>query len=295
MVSRREMLKKSALMCGLAGTPGWSSSSAMDTKRKLKIGACDWSIGKRSDLAAFEVAREIGLEGIQVNLGSAADNIHLRDPERQTRYLEESKRTGVKIASVALGELNQVPYKSDPRTEEWVWDSVDVAHNLGVDVVLLAFFSKNDLRNDEAGKKEVINRLRKVAPKAEKKGVILGLETYLSAEEHIDIIQAVGSESIKVYYDFRNSADAGYDVIKEIKWLGKDTICELHMKENGALLGKGTLDWKRIGETLKEMEYYGSGWMQIEGARPGGVGFVESGRSNLGFLSQCLVSKMVSG
>lgn len=284
MVSRREMLKRSALMCGLAGTPGWSSSSAMGTKRKLKIGACDWSIGKRSDLAAFEVAREIGLEGIQVNLGSAADNIHLRDPERQTRYLEESKRTGVKMASVALGELNQVPYKSDSRTEEWVWDSVDVAHNLGVDVVLLAFFSKNDLRNDEAGKKEVINRLRKVAPKAEKKGVILGLETYLSAEEHMDIIQAVGSESIKVYYDFRNSADAGYDVIKEIKWLGKDAICELHMKENGALLGKGTLDWKRIGETLKEMEYYGSGWMQIEGARPGGVGVVEGYRSNLDFL-----------
>lgn len=285
MLSRREMLRRSALVCGLAGGSGLSSSFAIGTNKKLKIGACDWSIGKRSDLAAFEVAREIGLEGIQVNLGSAADNIHLRERDRQKHYLAESKRTGVKIASVALGELNQVPYKSDPRTEEWVWDSVDVAHNLGVTVVLLAFFSKNDLRNDEAGKKEVIRRLKEVAPKAEKNGVILGLETYLSAEEHMDIIQAVGSDSIKVYYDFRNSADAGYDVIKEIKWLGKDAICELHMKENGSLLGKGTLDWKRISETLKEMDYYGSGWMQIEGARPGGAGFVESGRSNLVFLT----------
>lgn len=284
MISRRELLKRSALLCGLAGSNVLSPSFAMGKEKKLKIGACDWSIGKNSDMGAFEVAREIGLGGIQVNLGSAANNLHLRDRDRQKRYLAESKRTGVKIASVAIGELNQVPYKSDPRTEEWVWDAVDVAHNLGVTVVLLAFFSKNDLRNDEAGKKEVIRRLKKVAPRAEKRGVILGLETYLSAEEHMDIIQAVGSESIKVYYDFRNSADAGYDVIKEIQWLGKDAICELHMKENGALLAKGTMDWKRISETLKEMDYYGSGWMQIEGARPGEVGVVEGYRSNLDFL-----------
>jgi sugar phosphate isomerase/epimerase len=80
----------------------------------------------------------------------------------------------------------------------------------------------------------------------------------------VDIIQKVGSNALKVYYDFRNSADAGYDVIKEIKFLGKEAICELHIKENGFLLGKGTLDWRRIGETLMEMGYVGDGWMQIE-------------------------------
>ena len=45
------------------------------------------------------------------------------------------------------GELNNVPYKSDPQTDEWVWDSIDVAKSLGVPVILLAFFAKNDLRN----------------------------------------------------------------------------------------------------------------------------------------------------
>ena len=63
----------------------------------------------------------------------------------------------------------------------------------------------------------------------------------------MDIIQKVGSNALKVYYDFRNSADAGYDVIKEIKFLGKEAICELHMKENGFLLGQGNAgletDW----------------------------------------------------
>lgn len=253
-------------------------------KRKMKIGACDWSIGKSSNIGAFKVAKEIGLDGIQVSLGSDANNMHMREKDRQSAYLEESKRTGIRITSLAIGELNRVPYKSEARTEEWVWDSVDVTHNLGVNVILLAFFDKNDLRNDPAGKNEVVRRLKMVAPKAEKMGITLGIESYLSAEEHMDIIQRVGAKSVKVYYDFRNSADAGYDVIKEIKYLGKDVICELHMKENGFLLGQGTMDWPKIAETLGEIGYYGDGWMQIEGARPKGADIVESYKHNRQYL-----------
>lgn len=280
-LTRRTLLKRAALLSGFAVGGGGVFANG---KNQLRIGACDWSIGKSSDIAAFALAREIGLEGIQVNLGSEANNLHLREIPRQKLYLEESSKTGVSIASLAIGELNQVPYKSDPRTEEWVWDSVDVAHNLGVNVILLAFFAKNDLRNDDRGKKEVIRRLKGVTPKAEKMGVTLGIESYLTAEEHMDIIQQVGSKHLKVYYDFRNAADAGNDVIREIKWLGKDVICELHMKENGSLLSEGTMDWPAISRALTEMQYDGEGWMQIEGARPKGDDVVESYKHNLRYL-----------
>ena len=90
----------------------------------------------------------------------------------------------------------------------------------------------------------------------------------------------------KVYYDFKNSAYAGYDVIKEIQWLGKDTICELHMKENGSLLGKGRLVCTKICETLLTMEYLGSGWMQIEGATPKDADVIESYKHNHEFLKR---------
>lgn len=88
-------------------------------------------------------------------------------------------------------------------------------------------------------------------------------------------------------YDFRNSADAGYNVIKEIQWLGRDMICELHMKENDSLLGKGILDWIKICETLAKMDFVGSGWMQIEGATPKDADVVESYKHNLAFLKEC--------
>jgi L-ribulose-5-phosphate 3-epimerase len=284
MMTRRELLKK-ATAFGLLSRLGFTEARALPLKR-LRIGACDWSLGKSSDPAAFAIAKEIGLEGIMVNLGSVENNMHLRDKNVQQAYLTESKRTKIKISSLAIGELNSVPYKSDLRAEQWVSDSIDVAKSLGVTVVLLAFFEKGDLRNDEAGKKEVVNRLKKVAPKAEKMGITLGIESYLSAQELTDMIQQVGSKSVKVYYDFRNSADAGYDVIQEIKFLGKEAICELHIKENGFLLGEGTLDWQKIANTLKEIGYYGDGWMQLEWANPKGANVVESYKKNVKFLNQ---------
>lgn len=284
MLSRRKLLKDAVWLSVFAGTSMQGFASPASTKKIFNIGACDWSLGKNSDIAAFDIAKQIGLDGIMVNMGSLDNNMHLRQKELQQLYIETSKKTGVKISSLAMGELNNVPYKSDPQTEEWVWDAVDVAHNLHVKVILLAFFSKNDLRGDDAGKKEVITRLKKVAPKAEKLGITLGIESYLNAAEHLDIIEAVGSKNIKVYYDFRNTADAGFDTVKEFKQIGKDMICELHMKENGFLLGKGTLDWKSISNAVYESGYYGDGWMQIEWAKPDTDELIESYKQNHQFL-----------
>lgn len=283
MLTRRELLRNGV---GLMGATTINSSSLWDFlhKKHFHIGACDWSIGKTADVTGLLLAKDIGLDGLQVSLGNLKNNMHLREKELQQEYLKMSRQTGVKISSLGIGELNQIPYKSDPRTEEWVWDSIDVAKNLEVTVILLAFFSKGDLRNDPAGKSEVVKRLKMVAPKAEKLGITLGIESYLTAEEHLDIMDRVGSKAVKVYYDFRNAADAGNDVVKEIKLLGKNNICEIHMKENGFLLGEGTMDWKNIAHTLEEIGYYGDGWMQIEWAKPRDMDLIKAYRQNLGFL-----------
>ena len=284
MLTRRELIKQSAWLTAFACSSFAPGADSAVKKKHFYIGACDWSLGKSSDPGAFELAKQIGLDGIMVNMGSVKDNLHLREKNVQQQWLDASRETGIKISSIAIGELNNVPYKSDPRTEQWVWDSVDIARNLHVPVVLLAFFNKNDLRNDASGKNEAISRLKKVTPHAEKNGIILGIESYLNADEHLDIIDRVGSKNIKVYYDFRNTADAGFDTVKEFKKLDKEMVCELHIKENGFLLGKGTLDWTAIGNAVYEAGYYGDGWMQIEGAKPDGAAVIESYKHNLQFL-----------
>jgi len=228
------------------------------------------------------VARKIGLDGVQVSLGTAADDMRLCQREVQQTFQEAAKASGVAIASLAIGELNSIPYKSDPRAEVWVSRCVEAMSALGVKVVLLAFFGKGDLAVDKAGTEEVVRRLKRVAPKAEKAGVILGLESWLSAEDTMRIMERVGSPAVKMYYDVCNSTDRGYDIGKEICWLGKKNICEFHLKENGSLLGQGKVDFKRVRAALDDIGY--EGWMQIEGAVPPGGEIVASYIANLKYL-----------
>lgn len=283
LLNRREMIKSSALLMASAA---WDTDPVKAPR--FQIGACDWSVGRQLSPEAFDRARQIGLNGIQVSYNTGKNEKGLSVPETLQAIRDASARTGVKVSSLAIGELNRVPYKSQPKTEEWVWNSVDAAKALGVKVILLAFFSEGDLRNDDAGKKAVIARLKKVAPHAEKQGITLGIESWLSGQEHLDIIHAVGSNAVKVYYDFRNSTDAGHDIFKEIPMLGKDMICEIHMKENGQRLGEGPLDWPRVAKAVKEIGY--EGWMQIEGATPQGAEIIPCYQHNLSYLKGLFLS-----
>ena len=263
-------------------TPGLAPLLAAPEQRRFKIGACDWSIGKMADTAALAVGQEIGLDGVQISLGTAANDMHLRQAKVQGQYRQLSKETGVAVASLAIGTLNDIPYKNDERTIAWVSDSIDACKAMGCRVVLLAFFGNGDLKGDKEGTDEVVRRLKGVAPKAETAGVILGIESWLSAEEHVDIIDRVGSPAVQVYYDVANSEKMGYDIYREIRWLGgKKLICEFHLKENGALLGQGRVDFKKVREAMDDIDY--SGWMQIEGSVPQGAALLPSYQENCRF------------
>jgi sugar phosphate isomerase/epimerase len=281
-ISRRAMLRQSvraAAWLGLAAN--CAPLFAAPEKRRFKIGACDWSIGKMDDPEAFAVAKQIGLDGVQVSLGTAANNMHLRQPDVQKRCKDAARAAGLEVASIAIGELNNIPYKRDPRTIAWVSDSIDVCTALGVRVVLLAFFSNDDLRDDQAGVDEVVRRLKAVAPKAEQAGVALGIESWLNADQHLEILDRVGSKAIRVYYDVCNSNDRGYDIYREIRKLGK-LICEFHAKENGALLGQGKVDFKKVRAAMDDIDY--TGWIQIEGARPPDQPLLECYQANCKFM-----------
>jgi sugar phosphate isomerase/epimerase len=264
----------------------WQSLLAEPQKRRFQIGACDWSINSTAKIEAIQVAQEIGLDGVQISLGTFQDGMHLRQKNIQQAYKKASKQYKVKVGGIAIGELNNYPYKSDPQAEQWVNDSIDVAKKMGVKVVLLAFFAKGDLKNDEAGQNVVIERLKKVAPKAEKEGIILGIESWLSAKEHIRIIEAVGSKNVQVYYDVANSNQMGYDIYEEIRWLGKQQICEFHFKENGFLLGKGKIDFKEVRKAIDDIGF--EGWIQIEGAVPQGAEMLPSYKDNNLFVKDLM-------
>lgn len=270
-LTRRAMLSSSAQAAAFAAaaSSSWRPLLAAPKSRWFKIGACDWSIGKHSDLGAFDVAEQIGLDGVQISMGTVGNDMQLRKPDVQKAYLAAVKRTGVEMASLAIGEMNNVPLKSDPRAAKWLDQSVDVCKALGLTVSMPACFGRGAL--DMANTKEidqVVKVLKDVAPKAEKAGVIIGLENYLSAQDNLKILDRVGSPAVQVYYDVGNSTDKGRDILKEIRTLGK-LICELHAKDGPHMLGQGRIDFKKVRKALDDVGY--SGWIIIEAARPHGL------------------------
>jgi len=269
-VNRRKFLTGSAaVLAALAASSctktGTSARQSLASQKGFKIGACDWTLGKRANPESFEVARQLGLDGVQLSVGTGDQDMLLLKPENQERFRQAAARNNVEIASLGLASLNKVPYKSEPIAEKWVDQSIDVCRSMNTTVILLAFFGEADLRNDPRGTDTVVERLKKVAPKAEDNNVILGIESWLSAEEDVEIIDRVGSPAVQVYYDIGNSDKAGYDIYSEIPYLGNSRICEFHAKDYQDLYGKGSIDFPRVRKAMDDIGY--RGWIHIEGTQ----------------------------
>lgn len=267
-ISRRQWLHRmtAAASVTILGSR-WQPLLADAGSRGFKIGAPDWSLNRR-DPSCFELAKEIGLDGVQLDLGTKANGLHLRQPEVQQRYRAAARQTGVAIAGLALGALNETPLKSEPRTAVWLSDSLEVAQALGVKVILVAAFGNGDLRGDASGIDRTVALLQELAPRTERLDLILGLENYLSATENLAILDRVNSPAVQVYYDVGNSTDMGYDIYAEIRQL-KGRICEFHAKDGNFMLGAGRVDFKKVRAAVDEIDY--RGWIQIEAAAPHGI------------------------
>lgn len=231
---------------------------------QVRLGICDWTIGKTGDPAALALAGSLGLEGVQASLVPKGDSLALVDPALRRAYLEAAQRTGVAIASFAIGDLNGVPLKNDPRAEKWLAEAIDIAAAMKVKIILVPFFGNGDLKGDAAGVDAVIAALKRLAPKAEAKGITLAIENTLTAGDNIKILEKVGSPAVRVYYDVANSHDAGYPILDEIRAL-QGRVVEIHAKDTKDLYGKGSIDFPAVRKAMDDIGF--SGWLVMEGTK----------------------------
>lgn len=90
LITRRELLAHSARLAVVGAAVGAEVLRPLQTEAAahgFKIGACDWTLNKRTDPAAFEVAKRLGLDGVQVDMGDVKDGLPLRKPELQKKFL----------------------------------------------------------------------------------------------------------------------------------------------------------------------------------------------------------------
>ncbi|HEY1342362.1 MAG TPA: sugar phosphate isomerase/epimerase family protein, partial [Bryobacteraceae bacterium] len=201
--------------------------------QKLRIGVTDWNLRLGAKPEAVTLASSLGFDGVQLSFGRrlVADKLPFDNPETVDRALALSAEHKIPIDGTCVDRLHDNGLKSDKLAPKWVSDSIRLTKALHTKVLLVPFFGKWALTNREE-MDYTADALRELGPEAEKAGVILGLEDTISAEDNVRIMDRARSKNVLVYYDVGNSTKAGFDVVKEIRWLGRDRICQFHLKDN---------------------------------------------------------------
>jgi L-ribulose-5-phosphate 3-epimerase len=261
--SRRNFLRLGAATAVSAAITGRSLIAyAQEKGVKFKVGVTDWNLRQTAKVESVALAKRIGFDGVQISIGR---QMQLKEPALQRAYLDESKRAQFPIASVCLDILHVNGLKSDPLGRRWVAESIPIAKAMGVKVILLPFFGKWALETTNE-MDYVGDALRELAPEAEKAGVILGLEDTISARDNVRIMERSKSPAVLTYYDVGNSTRNGFNILEEIRWLGRERICEVHLKDNPNFLGQGKIDFPAVVDALADIGF--DKWAQLETDSP---------------------------
>jgi len=283
MLTRRDFISLGASAALMASVlPAFAERVGV----KFKVGVTDWNLKQEGKVESIALAKALGFDGVQVSIGKGTDKLPLSDPGLQKAFLDESKRVDLPIASLCLEMLHRNYLKSDPLGQRWVADSIPIAKAMGVRVVLLPFFGKGAIAT-QSETERVGDILKEIAPAAEKVGVIFGLEDTISARDNVRIMERTKSPAVLTYYDVGNSTQGGFDVVEEIRWLGRGRICEVHLKDNPHYLGEGKIDFKAVVDTLADLGF--DGWAQLETDCPTSVEV--DMRRNLNFVRGLIAAR----
>lgn len=240
-------------------------------EKRYKIAVCDWMILKRQKAGAFKLTSEIGADGVEVDMGGLGDRPtfenKLLDPVERKKFLEEAAKYNIEISSVAMSGFYAQSFAERETVSLMIRDTVNTMVLMKIKVAFLPLGVKGDLVKYPELRPAVIERLKLAGTMAEAANVIIGIETALNAEEEVKLLDEVASPAIKSYFNFANALQNGRDLIKELKTLGQERICQIHCTdEDGVWLENNTrINLPEVKKTLDEMGW--SGWLVIERSR----------------------------
>jgi L-ribulose-5-phosphate 3-epimerase len=267
IMNRRQFVKQAAAAPALAAAHQAEPSASTVP---VRVGMTDWNLGRRGDITKIALAREIGLDGIQVSLTFPTDGTpHLREPKTQAAFKAAALQHGVQICSLAIGNpgKSRLPLHTNPAAAILLVEAVEVARNLGTTNILLPILGDSHINMANAREVDTfVAMMKEVARYAEQAGVVVALEDWISAEDNIRLLDAIGSDFVAVYYDARNIASRLHAPYGEPTRLGR-RIHQVHVKNGEKLMReKDILDWPRLAQEYYDIGY--RGWYVLETGSP---------------------------
>jgi sugar phosphate isomerase/epimerase len=249
-----------------------NSAALSPFSQRYKIAVCDWMILKRQKLGAFQLTKDIGADGVEVDMGSLSTNetfdsaINTNAVLRQ-QFLDKARELNLEISSLAMSGFYAQSFAERPTVPRMTQGCIDTMKAMHVKIAFLPLGVRSDLVKHPELRSNVVERLKLIGAQAEKAGVIIGVETELDAAAQIKLLDDVGSPAIKIYYNFENAIQNNRDLIEELKLLGKDRICQIHCtdKDGVWLQDDPEINMPKVKETLDSMGW--SGWLVIERSR----------------------------
>ncbi|WP_426061802.1 TIM barrel protein [Hymenobacter sp. B1770] len=270
-LTRRDFLKASSLLTAglLLPWSGWAGSRAK--KLTYKIAVVDLMILKRQKLGALQLTKDIGADGVEVDMGGLGqretfDN-QLAKPEIRQQFIDKAKELNLEICSLAMTGFYAQSFATRPTYQRMIQDCLDTMKAMNVKVAFLPLGTQGDLIKNPELRPAIVERLKVVGKMAKKAGVVVGIETSLDAAGEVQLLREIGSKHVQIYFNFSNPLKEGRDLHQELKILGRKRICQMHATdEDGVWLQNNTrLDMNKVKQTLADMGW--DGWLVIERSR----------------------------
>lgn len=226
---------------------------------------------KRQKIGEFELAKQLGADGVELDMGSLGqrdsfDN-KLRRADFQSMFRQKLKETGVEISSVAMSGFYAQSLATRKNYIALIQDCLNTMQAMGVKMAFLPLGVQCDLQLHPELRNVVVERLKVIGGMAEKAGVVIGIETSLSAAEEVKLLHEIDSKGIRIYFNFANALTNNRNLYKELEILGKNRICQIHCTDVDEVLLQDNkrLDMKRVKQTLDKMGW--KGWLVVERSR----------------------------
>jgi L-ribulose-5-phosphate 3-epimerase len=259
-------------------------ASAQEKNQRYKVAVADIMILKRQKLGEFQLTKDIGADGVEVDMGGLGDRVTFdnqlaKDSIRQA-FLAKAKELNVEICSLGMTGFFSQSFAKRAGAVNTIADCINTMQQMGVKVGFLPLGITSDLTKNPEYRPDIVARLKEVGKIAEKAGVVIGIGTSLDAKSELALLKDIGSPAIKSYFNFQNALDNGRDLEKELQTLGKKNIAMIHCTDTDGqwLQNDPKIDLKKVKATLDKMGW--SGWLVIERSRD--VNDVHNVKKNFG-------------
>ena len=140
-----------------------SQSTNTITNHRYQIAVCDWMILKRQKLGAFQLAKDIGADGVEVDMGSLGQREtfenQLTNAVLRQQFLSKAHELGLGIPSLAMSGFYGQSFAERPTVPWMVQDCVDLMTQMNVKIAFLPLGVKCDLVKNPELRPVIVERL----------------------------------------------------------------------------------------------------------------------------------------